>query len=47
MNENILKVIEELGGLLVQKDREITLQSYEIERLKKKIEELEQRYSEK
>lgn len=47
MNENILKVIEELGGLLVQKDRENLLQSYEIERLKKKIEELEQRYSEK
>lgn len=40
-NKNILKVIEELGKVLIDKDNEITFQKYEIESLKKKIEQIE------
>ena len=40
-NNKFLKVIEELGKVLMDKDNEITFQKYEIERLKKKITEIE------
>lgn len=40
-NKNILKVIDELGNILSNKDNEILLQKYEIENLKKKIEQIE------
>lgn len=41
-NDNILYVINELGKLLSDKDNEIVIQKYEIERLKSKIEQIEQ-----
>lgn len=40
-NNKFLKVIEELGKVLMDKDNEITFQKYEIDRLKKKIIEIE------
>lgn len=40
-NKNIFKVIDELGKALMDKDNEIMLQKYEVERLKKKITEIE------
>lgn len=40
-NKNILKVIDELGKILSNKDNEILLQKYEIERLNKKIKSIE------
>lgn len=42
MEKNMLKVIEELGKILMDKDNEIVIQKYEIERLKSKIEQIEQ-----
>lgn len=39
---NILKVIDELGEILTNKDNKIKLQEYEIERLNKKITNIEQ-----
>ena len=42
MNNNIFKVLEELGKVLMDKDNEIVFQKYEIERLQSKIEQLEQ-----
>lgn len=41
-NENIIKVIESLGEMLANKDNKIACQGYEIERLQKKIEAIEQ-----
>lgn len=38
---NILKVIEELGEILTNKDNKIKLQEYEINNLKAKIERIE------
>ena len=40
--ENILLVIDELGGLLNKYKDEIKYKEYEIESLKKKIEQIEQ-----
>ena len=40
--ENILVVIEELGNLLSKYKDEIKYKDYEIESLKKKIEQIEQ-----
>ena len=40
--ENILVVIEELGGLLEKYKDEIKYKDYEIDSLKKKIEQIEQ-----
>ena len=40
-NNKFLKVIEELGKVLIDKDNEITFQKYEIDSLKKKIEQIE------
>lgn len=40
--ENILTVIEELGSLLSKYKDEIRFKDYEIESLKKKIEQIEQ-----
>lgn len=40
-NNKFLKVIEELGKVLMDKDNEITFQKYEVERLNKKITEIE------
>ena len=40
--ENYLTVIEELGKLLTDKDTTISIQKYEIDSLKKKIEQIEQ-----
>ena len=40
-NNKFLKVIEELGKVLMDKDNEILFQKYEIEKLKKKITEIE------
>lgn len=40
--ENILTVIDELGSLLTKYKDEIKYKDYEIERLKKKIEQIEQ-----
>ena len=40
--ENILVVIEELGGLLEKYKSEIRYKDYEIDSLKKKIEQIEQ-----
>lgn len=40
--ENILIVIDELGSLLTKYKDEIKYKDYEIERLKKKIEQIEQ-----
>lgn len=40
--ENILTVINELGGLLERYKDEIRYKEYEIDSLKKKIEQLEQ-----
>ncbi len=40
--ENILSVIEELGGLLNKYKEEIKYKDYEIDNLKKKIEQIEQ-----
>ena len=39
--ENILTVINELGKLLSDRDTTISVQKYEIESLKKKIESIE------
>lgn len=39
---HILNVIDELGKALKDKDTKIKFQEYEIERLKKKIESIEQ-----
>ena len=36
-----LRVIEELGQILINKDRQIKLNEYEIKALKKKIESIE------
>lgn len=41
MEKKMLKVIEELGKVLMDKDNEITFQKYEVDRLKKKITEIE------
>lgn len=41
-NKNILVVIEELGGLLEKYKDEIRYKDYEIDSLKKKIEQIEQ-----
>lgn len=41
-NKNILVVIEELGGLLEKYKDEIKYKDYEIDSLKKKIENIEQ-----
>lgn len=41
MEKKMLKIIEELGKVLMDKDNEITFQKYELERLKKKIEQIE------
>lgn len=41
MEKKMLKIIEELGKVLMDKDNEITFQKYEIESLKKKIIEIE------
>lgn len=40
-NKHILLVIEELGGLLEKYKNEIRYKDYEIESLKKKIEQVE------
>lgn len=40
--ENILTVIEELGSLLSKYKNEIKYRDYEIDSLKKKIEQIEQ-----
>lgn len=40
-NKNILVVIEELGGLLEKYKDEIRYKDYEIDSLKKKIEQIE------
>ena len=40
--ENILTVIDELGSLLTKYKDEIKYKDYEIERLKEKIEQIEQ-----
>ena len=40
--ENILTVIDELGGLLSKYKDEIKYKDYEIDSLKKKIEQIEQ-----
>lgn len=40
--EKYLKVIEALGELLLNKDETIKFQKYEIEALKKKVEQIEQ-----
>lgn len=40
--ENILTVIDELGATLKKYKDEISFQKYEIERLKNKIEKIEQ-----
>ena len=40
--ENILTVIDELGSLLNKYKEEIKFKNYEIESLKKKIEQIEQ-----
>lgn len=40
--EKYLKVIEALGELLLEKDKTIKLNTYEIEALKKKISNIEQ-----
>lgn len=42
MEKNVLKVIEELGKALMDKDNEIVFKQYEIDSLKKKIEQIEQ-----
>ena len=41
-NKNILMVIEELGGLLEKYKDDIRYKDYEIDSLKKKIEQIEQ-----
>ena len=40
-NDNILYVINELGKLLSDKDTTISIKDYEIDNLKKKIEQIE------
>lgn len=41
-NKNILTIIEELGGLLEKYKDEIKFKDYEIERLNKRVEQVEQ-----
>lgn len=46
MEEKYLKILEELGAILIEKDRTIRVQSYEIDNLKNKIEQIEKRIKE-
>ena len=39
--ENILKVIDELGEILTNKDNKIKIQQYQIEQLENKIKHIE------
>lgn len=41
-SENILAVIEELGSIIINYKRAVSLDKYEIEKLEKKVFEIEQ-----
>ena len=46
LNDKYMKVIESLGELLINRDEKILFKDYEIEALKNKVNEIEQKHKE-